>query len=95
MLESLFNKVAGPLGWSLIKKRLEHRRFAVTVATFFRIAILKHICERLLLYLTDFSDQLVFKEAIFWNSLSNIFIFNFCFTLASFNIFISLNNFIT
>ena len=41
----------------------------------------KNICEQLRLYLTDFSEQLVFREGILQNSLTNIFISNFYWTL--------------
>ena len=41
------------------------RCFPVYIAKFLRIAILKNIRERLLLTLTDFSEQLVFREAFF------------------------------
>ena len=58
----------------------------MNIARFLRIVILKNICERLLLYLTDFLEQLVFSEAIFQNSFSKIF-FKFYFT------FVSLYNF--
>ena len=95
MLESLFNKVAGFQGCNFIKKRLQHGCFLVYIAKFSRTAIMKFICEQLLLHLTTFSEQLVFREAIFQNSLSNIFVSNFCFTCLSLNTFISLNNFIT
>ena len=43
-------------------------------------ATLKNICERLLLHLMDLLERLVFREAIFLNSLPNIFISNFYFT---------------
>ena len=64
----------------------------VNIAKFLRAAILKNICERLLLHLTNFSKQFVFREAIFRNSLSNIIISNLYFTFVSLNTFISLNN---
>ena len=44
------------------------RVFSCEYSKFLRIAILKIICERLLLYLTDFSEQLVFRENIFQKS---------------------------
>ena len=68
MLESLFDKVAGLQDCSFIKRRLQHRCFPVNTANFLRTAILKNIWECLLLYLTDFLEQLVFREAIFQNS---------------------------
>ena len=40
----------------------------MNIANFLRTAILKNIWERLLLYLMDFSEQLVFREAIFQKS---------------------------
>ena len=95
MLESLFNKVAGLQCCNFIKKRLQHRCFPVNIAKFLRTAILNNICERQLLYLTDFSEQLVFREAISQSSLSNIFISNFYFTFVSLYTFISLNNLIS
>ena len=61
--------------------------------TFSKTPILKNICEQLLLYLTDFSEQLLFGEAIFYNSLSNMFISSSYFTFVS--VHISLNIFIT
>ena len=44
------------------------------IAKFLWTVILKNTCKRLRLHLTDFSEQLVFREAIFQNNLSNIFI---------------------
>ena len=38
MLEFLFNKVAGLQAYNFIKKRLQHRCFAVNIAKFLRIA---------------------------------------------------------
>ena len=49
VLESLFNKVAGPKACNFIKKRLQYKCFPVNIAKFFRPSILKNICERLLL----------------------------------------------
>ena len=80
---------------TLLKTRLQLKCFPANITKFLRTSILKNICERLLLCLTDFSEQLVFREAIFQYSLSNIFISNFYFTFVSINTFISLNNFIT
>ena len=91
VLASLFNKVSGFQGCNVIKKRLQNRCFPVNIANFLRTTILKNICERLLLYLTDISEQLVFRKAIFQNSLSSIFISNFYFTFNSLNTFTSLN----
>ena len=50
VLESLFDKVAALLACNFIKKRLQHRCFAVNIAKFLRTLILKKICERLLLH---------------------------------------------
>ena len=95
MLESLFNKLAGLKGCNFIKKTLQQRYFSVNIANFLRTAILKNmclICERLLLYLTDILEQLVFREAIFQNSLSDLtFISDFYFTFNLLNTFILLN----
>ena len=49
MLEFLFNKIAGLKACNFIKKRLQHRLFPVNIAKFLRTAILKSICELLLL----------------------------------------------
>ena len=68
---------------TLLKIKLQHRSFPVNIANFLRTAILKNvrlICERLLLYLMEFLEQLVFREAIFKNSLSDILTSNFYFT---------------
>ena len=50
VLESLFDKVAALHACNFIKKRLQHRCFAVNIAKFLRTLILKKICERLLLH---------------------------------------------
>ena len=50
VLESLFNKVAGPQAYNFIKKRLQDRCFPEKSAKFLRILILKNICEKLLLF---------------------------------------------
>ena len=42
MLESLFNKVAGPQASIFIKKRLQHRCFSVKLAKFLRTPFLKN-----------------------------------------------------
>ena len=44
-----FNKVAGLMPATLLKKRLWHKCFPVNPAKFLRTPILKNICERLLL----------------------------------------------
>ena len=43
----------------------------MNIAKFLRTAILENAFERLLLSLTEFLEQLVFREAVFQNSLSN------------------------
>ena len=50
-----------------------HFKLSIRLALFEKAIFLKS-------YLTDFSEQLVFREAIFQNSLSNIFFSNFDFT---------------
>ena len=55
MLESLFYKVAGLKAYIFIKKRLQHRCFAVNIAKFLRTPILKNVCKRLLLILNWWS----------------------------------------
>ena len=42
-----FNKNTGLQYCNFIKKRLQHRRFPVNIATFLRTSVLKNICERL------------------------------------------------
>ena len=48
-LESLSNKFAGLQACNFIKKRLQCKCFPVKFVKFWRISILKNICERLLL----------------------------------------------
>ena len=62
MLESLFDKVAGPRSCSFLKKRLQHWCFLVNIEKIVRTPILKNNCERLLLrtshvYLLSFSNS--------------------------------------
>ena len=64
MLESLFNKLAGLQASSFIKKRLQHRCFAVKLAKFLRIPILKNICERLFLKSAFFRSETTILERI-------------------------------
>ena len=45
-----FNKVAGLMPATLLKKRLWHRCFPVNFAKFLRTPTFKNICERLLLF---------------------------------------------
>ena len=49
MSESLFNKVTDLQACNFVKKRLRHKCFPVKFAKFSRTAILKNVCERLLL----------------------------------------------
>ena len=49
MLESFFNKVAGPQTSKFIKEHLQHRCFPVRFVKFSRASNLKNISERLLL----------------------------------------------
>ena len=49
LLESLLNKVEGLRACSFIKKRLQHRWFAVKFTKFLRTPIFRNIRERLLL----------------------------------------------
>ena len=51
MLEFLFKKFGVLQVYNFIKKRLQHRCFAVNIAKFLRSTILKNIYERLLLEL--------------------------------------------
>ena len=48
MLESLFNKVAGPQSCNFTKKRLQHWCFPVKIAKLLRTSILKNIFEKAL-----------------------------------------------
>ena len=50
-----FNKNVGLQACNFIKKRLQHRSFHKNTATFLRTAILKNICERMLLRVWTFS----------------------------------------
>ena len=47
--ESLFNKFAGLEACNLLKKRLQHRYYAVNIEQFLKTSIFKSICEQLLL----------------------------------------------
>ena len=49
VLESLFHKTAALEACNFIKKRLQHRCFAVNIAKFLRTPNLKNICKRQLL----------------------------------------------
>ena len=64
MLKPLFNKVADFQACNFIKKRLQHWCFPVNIAKILRTAILKNICERLLLKLTT----LTVKNCVLLNS---------------------------
>ena len=50
VLESLFHKTAALEACNFIKKRLQHRCFAVNIAKFLRTPILKNICKWQLLH---------------------------------------------
>ena len=52
VLESLFNKVAGPEAFNFITKTLHHSCFPVNIAKFLRTPFLKIICEWLHLRIT-------------------------------------------
>ena len=70
--------------------------FPVNIAKFLKTAILKNLCERLLLLkLNGFFRTTSFKRSYFSKHLSNIFISDFHFTFVSINTFISLKNFNT
>ena len=61
MLEPLFNKVAGLQACNFIKKRLQHRCFALNIVKFSRTPILKNICKRLLLDLKELINHVTFS----------------------------------
>ena len=91
----MFYKKAVLKNFAVFTRKQRDISIPVNIAKFLRTVTLKNIRERLLLYITHISEQLIFREAIFQNSLSNIFISNFNFTFVSLNTFISLNNFIS
>ena len=66
VLESLFNKVTGLQACNFTKGRLQHRCFLVNIAKFWRTAILKNICERLLLYTVNILDGLIMYFIVPW-----------------------------
>ena len=78
MLESRFNKVAGPQACNFIRKRLQHRCFPVKFAIFFRTAILKNVCERLLLLVVVCSSMLlqnwIIKQPVCFKSQKILFV---------------------
>ena len=55
------NEFAGLRPATLLKRRLQHRCFAVNIAKLLRTPILKNICERLFLYF-----RIVKKKNLFW-----------------------------
>ena len=55
VLESLFNKVTGLMACNLIKKRLQHRCFSVSIAKFLRTHFCKKHLRWLLLFTLDVS----------------------------------------
>ena len=72
---------------TLYQKETSTQVFSGEYCKILRTVILKNICE-LLLYLTDFSEQLLFEKAIFQNSLAcltYLFTSNFYFTFVSLN----------
>ena len=82
-------------GVSFLKSCRSSGCFSVNVVKFLRIAVLKNICKLLLLlYLTDFPEQLVFKKLFFRTAYLTYFFSNFDFPFVSLDIFISFNNFI-
>ena len=62
MLQSLFNKVASLQGCKSINKGLKHRCFPVNIVKLLRTAILKNICERLLMENNGFTIVLINAE---------------------------------
>ena len=54
---AFFDKVAGFQAWNLIKKRLQHRCLPVNIAKFLRTPILKCIFVRLLLKISQISQE--------------------------------------
>ena len=78
MLESLFYKVAGLKAYIFIKKRLQHRCFAVNIAKFLRTPVLKNVCKRLLLILNWWSRHQSRNQnldRLFYNVCKNCFFF--------------------
>ena len=73
MLESLFNKAAGPQVNNLIEKRLQHRCFPVNIVKFLRTCILKKICERVRLNKVLYVSHKGLKEALFSENYLNCF----------------------
>ena len=61
-LVSLFNKVANVKACNFIKEILQHMCFSVSIAKSLRTLILKNICERLLLNVTDHFNDNIFLE---------------------------------
>ena len=53
VFESLFNKSASLQVCNFVKKRLRHKCFHLKFVKFLRTPILKNICERLLLKLSQ------------------------------------------
>ena len=62
MLESLFNKAAGLRSGTLVKKRLQHRCFPVSITKFLRIPIFENICEWLSLYFRIYKKKFLKNE---------------------------------
>ena len=57
-----FNKNAGLQTCNFIKKRLQHRCFLDNTAKFLRTAILRNICERLLLRVFPFMNVILHEQ---------------------------------
>ena len=82
LLESIFDKITALKTCNISNEKPQHKCFPMNIEKPFSNSFFKkNICERLRLYLTDFSEQLVFTEGVFQNSLTNIFISNFYWTL--------------
>ena len=75
MLESLFNKVAGLQGCSFIKKRLQHRCFFCEYYKLFKNSYFEEHLKTAASVLNGYFRTTIFREAIFQNSLPNIFLF--------------------
>ena len=65
MLESRFDKAAGPQVNNFIEKRLQHRCFPVNIAKFLRTSILKKICEWVRLNRVLCVSRKAFMEGLF------------------------------
>ena len=68
--KSLFYKVVGLRVCNFIKKKLQHRCFPVKFAKFLWTAILKNVCERLLLHILFFAAQFWYVN---WSQIKTFF----------------------